>query len=270
MKGAPMTTAGAAGPTLVVDAARPTEVPADELHTRILRCTLAADDAQIYWSHFDPAEAPAHRNLRAFEERWFGGRSQARVKLLLANLSARFDAHPSAVAELRAWRGMTPATRRIVCHWHLQFVDPLYRRFTAELLPDRRGGARDTIDRDIVSRWVEAQAPDRWSPSTRAAFGTKLLGTAVEAGLVQARGTSRVLASPRVEDDALAYLLRWLGTVRFAGTLVDNPYFASVGLTGRAVDERLSGLPDLLFRRSGDVVELEWHGRGVALETRAP
>ena len=62
--------------------------------------------------------------------------------------------------------------------------------------------------------------------------------------------------------------------VNFAGTLVDNPYFASVGLTGRAVDERLSGLPNLLFRRSGDVVELEWHGRGVALdaalETRAP
>lgn len=248
----------------------PTEVASDELHTRILRCTLAAEDAQIYWSHFDPAESPAHRNLRAFEERWFGGRSQARVKLLLANLSLRFDAHPGAIAILRGWRGMTPATRRIICHWHLQFVDPLYRRFTAELLPSRRGGPRDTIDRDIVSRWVEAQAPDRWSASTRAAFGTKLLGTAVEAGLVQARGASRVLVSPRVEDDALAYLLRWLGTVRYAGTLVDNPYLASVGLVDRAVDERLVALPDVLFRRSGDVVELEWQPRRMATEITAP
>jgi len=235
---------------------RPVEVTA--IHTGILRCTLAAEDSQIYWSHFDPAEPPARRNLRAFEERWFGSRSQARVKLLLASLSARFDAHPKAIETLRHWRAMSPATRRIICHWHLQFVDPLYRRFSSELLPSRRGGPRDTIDRAIVSRWVEAQAPERWSASTRAAFGTKLLTTAVEAALVQARGAARTLALPRVEDAALKYLLRWLGTVEYAGTLVDNAYLTSVGLTGRSVDERLLAMPDLLFRRSGDVVELEW------------
>lgn len=241
-----------------------------EIHTRILRCTLAADDSQIYWSHFDPAEPPARRNLRAFEERWFGSRSQGRVKSLLANLAARFDEHPKAVETLRQWRGMSPVTRRILCHWHLQFVDPLYRRFSAELLPGRRGGPRDTIDRDIVSRWVEAQAPERWSASTRAAFGTKLLTTAVEAGLVQARGTARHLALPRVEDEALRYLLRWLGTVRYTGSPVDNPYLTSVGLTGRTVDERLLALPDLHFRRSGDVVELEWRSSWTRTMEGAP
>jgi hypothetical protein len=239
---------------------RPVEV--SEIHTRILRCTLAAEDSQIYWSHFDASEPPARRNLRAFEERWFGTRSQARVKTLLANLSTRFDAHPRSIETLRDWRSISPVTRRIVCHWHLQFVDPLYRRFSAELLPGRRGGARDTIDRDIIGRWVEAQAPERWSASTRAAFGTKLLSTAVEAGLVLARGTARRMTLPRIEDDALAYLLRWLGTLRYEGTLVSNPYLASVGLTGRAVDERLSALPDLLYRRSGDVIELEWRPTG--------
>jgi len=192
--------------TAATETERPVEVTA--LHTGILRCTLAADDSQVYWAHFDPTEPPTRRNLRAFEERWFGGKSQARVKSLLANLSARFDAHPRAVETLRGWRGMSPVTRRIICHWHLQFVDPLYRRFSAELLPDRRGGPRDTIDRDVISRWVEAQASGRWSASTRAAFGTKLLSTAVEAGLVQARGTARHLALPRIKDDALAYLLR--------------------------------------------------------------
>lgn len=235
-------------------------VEATEVHTGILRCTLAADDSQVYWAHFDPAEPPPRRNLRAFEERWFGGKSQARVKALLANLSARFDAHPRAVERLRSWRGMSPSTRRIICHWHLQFVDPLYRRFSSAFLADRRAGARDTIDRDIIGRWVESQASGRWASSTRAAFGTKLLTTAVEAGLVQARGAKRHLALPRVEDDALAYLVRWLSTVRYDGTLVSNPYLSSLGLTGAAVDERLLALPDLYYRRAGDVVELEWRG----------
>jgi hypothetical protein len=235
---------------------RPVEVTA--VHTGILRCTLAADESQIYWQHFDPQEPAVRRNLRAFEERWFGGKSQARVKSLLANLSARFDAHPRAVETLRAWDGMPPATRRIICHWHLQFVDPLYRRFSSELLPDRRSGARDTIDRDVISRWVESQASGRWSASTRAAFGTKLLTTAVEVGLVQARGAARHLALPRVDDDALAYLLRWLGTVRYDGTFVVNPYLVSLGLTGDAVDERLHALPNLSYRRAGDVIELDW------------
>ena len=94
--------------------------------------------------------------------------------------------------------------------------------------------------------------------ATRAAFGTKLLSTAVEAGLVQARGTTRQLVLPRVEDDALVYLLRWLGTVRYDGTLVANPYLASVGLTGAAVDERLHAIPGLFYRRAGDVIELDW------------
>lgn len=234
-------------------------VEATELHTGILRCTLAVDESQMYWSRFDPSEDPTRRNLRAFEERWFGSRSQARVKSLLASLSVRFDAHPKAIELLRGWRGMSPVTRKVVCHWHLQFVDPLYRRFSSDFLPSRREGARDTIDRDVIGRWVDAQAPGRWAASTRAAFGTKLLTTAVEAGLVQARGASRYLALPRVEDDALKYLLRWLGTVQYTGTLVDNAYLASVGLVGRAVDERLLAIPGLLFRRSGDVVEFEWH-----------
>lgn len=245
---------------MTVAARDPDAKPAEEtrLHTGILRCTLAADDSQVYWEHFDPAEPPQRRNLRAFEERWFGNKSQARVKSLLATLSARFDAHPRAVEALRKWQAMSPVTRRIICHWHLQFVDPLYRRFSAELLADRRAGARDTIDRDVISRWVETQASGRWSASTRAAFGTKLLTTAVEAGLVHARGTARHLALPRVDDDALTYLLRWLGTVRYDGTAIANAYIGSLGLTGTALEQRLHALPDLFYRRAGDVIELDW------------
>jgi hypothetical protein len=234
--------------------------PAEEttLHTRILRCTLAAADSQRYWEHVVLGEPAEQRNLRAFEMRWFGAKSQARVKALLAALSTRFDRHAESLAVLRDWRGMAPSTRRLICHWHLQFSDPLYRRFTGALLPARRSGARASIDRDVVSRWVEQQATGRWGAATRNAFGTKLLSTALEVGLVEGRRDPRPLAFPRVDDDALAYLLRWLRTVETAGTVLANPYLASVGLEGAALEQRLRALPGLAYRRAGDVIELEW------------
>ncbi len=237
-------------------AARPAEET--ELHTSILRCTLAAAESQIYWAKVDLEESAERRNLRAFEERWFGAKSQARVKQLLAALSSRFDRHPASLAVLRDWRGMSPATRRLICHWHLQFSDALYRRFTGEALPTRRTGARASIERDLVSRWVEQQAKGRWGPATRNAFGTKLLSTALEVGLVEGRRDPRPLAFPRVDDDALAYFLRWLRTVEVHGTTIANPYLASVGLDGAVLEQRLRALPGLAYRRVGDVLELEW------------
>lgn len=230
-----------------------------EVHTRILRCTLAAAESQAYWEHADLAEPAERRNLRAFEERWFGSKSQPRVRQLLANLSARYDAHPASLATLRAWRGMSTASRRVICHWHLQFSDPIYRRFTSDFLLERRDSLRATVDRDHVSRWIDHQGEGRWGAATRNAFATKLLGTALEAGLVEGRRDPRNLVFPRIEDDALAYLLRFLRTVELrSGTLLDNPYLASVGLSGSFLDQRLRALPGLSYRRLGDVVELEW------------
>jgi hypothetical protein len=234
-------------------------VEGTEIHTRILRCTLAPRESQAYWAHVDLTEPPEHRNLRAFEERWFGSKSQARVRTLLANLSARFDAHRESLEVLRAWPSMSPATRRVLCHWHLQFSDPLYRRFTGRFLLERREALRPTVDRDVVGRWVDAQGDGRWAPATRNAFASKLLSAALEAGLVEGRRDPRALTFPRVDDDALGYVLRFLRTVRFEGTLLDNPYLASVGLYGAFLEQRLNALPGLVYRRLGDVVDLEWH-----------
>jgi len=233
-------------------------VEVTELHTGILRCTLAAAESQAYWSHVD-LDAPAERrSLRAFEERWFGAKSEARAKQLLASFAARFDVHPDSLAVLRAWRGMSPATRRVICHWHVQFSDPLYRRFTGELLLERRESARPSIERDHVSRWVERQSEGRWAAATRNAFATKLLSTALEAGLVEGRRDPRALVFPRVDDDALAYLLRFLRTTEFRGSITANPYLASVGLAGPFLEQRLRAISGLTYRRVGDVVDLEW------------
>jgi hypothetical protein len=61
-----------------------------------------------------------------------------------------------------------------------------------------------------------------------------------------------------VPDLALAYLLHLLRSLRFAGTLTENPYLVSVGLTEGFLDQRFRTLPGISFRRLGQVVDFEW------------
>jgi hypothetical protein len=56
------------------------------------------------------------------------------------------------------------------------------------------------------------------------------------------------------------YLLRG---VRFEGTLLENPYLASVGLQGGFLEDRLRGLSALRFRRQGDLVDFGWQYGGI-------
>lgn len=231
-----------------------------ERHTHLLRFTLGIDESRAWWARVPPDDTTdiAGRALVAFREHWFGPRSQARVETIVANLRPRYDAFPEALAVLRRWDAMEPEVRRLVCHWHAQLADPMYRMFTGVFLPERRGLPRPALTRDRVVAWVEETEPGRWAASTRIQWASKLLGAAHEAGLVAAGREPRALTVPRVPDAALAYLLYLLRGVRFAGTLTDNPYLASVGLSGAALDDRLRALAGVRFHRMGQLVDFEW------------
>lgn len=227
------------------------------MHTRILRLTLAVQESRAFWEAVDPTLQGAARVERAFNNRWFGNKSLARVKLLLSNFAARFDAYPEALGTLRRWRPTELGTRALVCHWHLQLSDPLYRRFTGEWLPARLDDGRRQFDRDTVSRWVGDVGPAAIAPSTRFQYATKLIRAADEAGLVSPSTEGpRTALTPRVPDEALGYLVRLLQLVPHEGTWQDNAYFRSVGLTPHLVDLRLRRLPDVTYRRMGELEEL--------------
>ena len=233
---------------------RPAETT--RLHTRLLKCALEVEDCRCYWARVGaPREGITHQ---AFDEYWFGARSLPRVSNLLRNMRARFDAFPQALSVLHRWREMEPDTRRVICHWHLQLADPLYRRFTGTFLAERREEARPGLTRDRVVTWVARQDADRWNASTRIQFASKLLSAASAAGLVATTRNPRELSLPRVPDEALAYLLHLLRGVDYQGTLLDNPYLGSVGLGGAALSDRLRRLSDVGFRQQGDLVDLDF------------
>ena len=252
-------------------ATRPGEVV--DIHTRLLRCTLEAEHARAYWQ-LQPSSGNAEQVSKdAFEQSVFGSRSLARVKLLLANFRLRFDTFPDALQVLRGWQQMEPSTRALVCHWHVQLTDPLYRAFTGKFLVERHEAARPEVSRDMVTRWVGDQGRGHWTMATRAQFASQLLATAKAAGLVLNVKDPRRLAFPRVADDALTYLLYLLRGVDFAGSLVENPYLSSVGLDRRGAEDRLRSLSALQFRRQGELLDFGWVHRTIgawACSTVAP
>jgi hypothetical protein len=235
---------------------KPAEVVA--VHTRLQGLALAVEEARDYWSAVDPALPLAERAARAFEERWFGARSLRRVRLLVSSMAFRYDAFPEALAVLRRWPRMSAATRAAICHWHLQLTDPLYRRFSDELLAARRALAAPDFDRPRVARWVAESCPGRWSSPTVVQFASKLLSAASEAGLCTPRRDPRRPLYPTVPDDALAYLLHLLRGVTFAGTLAANPYLTSVGIDRPQLAQRLRTIPSMTYRRSGDLDSFDW------------
>lgn len=229
-----------------------------ETNTYLLKCPLEVEHARAFWAHADTATALATTSREAFDAYWFGARSMARVEILMRTLRARFAVFPAALDVLHRWAHMSPDTRSLICHWHVQLTDPLYRRFTGEYLVARRDSLRPEVTRDLVAAWVATHGPAHWTMATRLQLASKLLSAAHAAGLVATTRDPRPLSLPRVPDPALEYLLYLLRETTFHGTLLANPYTASVGLDGPFLEDRLRALPGLAFRRQGDLVDFGW------------
>jgi hypothetical protein len=229
-----------------------------DVHSRLLKIALAAEESSAYWANVDPAVPSNERARIAFEARWFGPKSEARVRDLLSNFALRYDAFPKALGVLRGWRAMSGPTRALVCHWHLQLADPVYRAFTGELLAERRAAGATSFDRSVVSRWLRAEHHARWAESTCVQIASKLLSAASEAKLCTPKKDPRTPLIVSVPNEALAYLLYLLRETSFDGTLTDNLYLRSVGLTPRSLGERLRHHPDVSLSQISDVFEFDW------------
>lgn len=230
----------------------------DQFHTRLLRVSLAEEESRAYWAQLKTPVPKENRAAIAFEERWFGNKSMDRVKRLLSEFRHRYDAYPTALNVLRAWQPSDPITRQNICHWHMQLTDPTYRNFTGSFLEQRRLQTKAEIDRDIIARWVALQLPTEWSTTTIQRMATGLLASAKAAGLCSDNVGSRSLQYPKVTDEALVYWLYFLRGLSFKGTILENPYFASVGLSEGFLEQRLRRVEGLSFNRMGDLHDFTW------------
>lgn len=241
---------------------RPTE--ARTVHTRLLRNMLAVEDSYAYWTRLDRSIPVTERPRVAFEQRWFGTKSEARVRTLLSDMVERFDAYPEALELLQSLGTIPAKLRPLLCHLHTQLADPIYRRFSGELLPQRRERGLVAIDRTTVARWVDSLEPGRWSAATCMKFASNLLATALEAGLIAGRRDPRKAVSPVVPDVVIGYALYLLRDVAIEGSLTDNPYLRSLGVTSGGFQPIGARLPGIQYAELGGSVELVFDAPGLA------
>jgi len=238
--------------------------PAEETayHTRIMKCTLEIEHSRAYWQHCEQSDGPVSVE-DAFEKAIFGSRTYTRVERLMADMRHRFDAFAFALNVLKRWPTMNPQDRALICHWHMQLADPLYRRFSGDYLVKRFAGPRPVVDKALVVSWIEEQTPERWQIPSRMKIASKLMTSALSVGLLSSNRDPRPICFPRVSDTALTYLVYLLREVEFAGTMLENPYVTSVGLDIEVLVSRLRALPALRFHRQGELVDFGWQYDGL-------
>jgi Putative inner membrane protein (DUF1819) len=230
----------------------------ESVHTRLLRTSLCLEESRAYWEHYRDDIPKNKLAVVAFEERWFGSKSMPRVCSLLTELNHRFAAYSVARSLLQYWCPNNPVTRQNICHWHLQLTDPLYRNFTGIFLEQRRQQPNANLDRSLVGRWVTEQMQNDWSSATTLRMATGLIGACAAAGLCTENTGTRQLKYPQVSDEALAYWLYFLRQVKFTGSLLDNLYFTSVGLSESFLEQRLRRLSGISFNRMGELYDFGW------------
>ena len=178
-----------------------------EEHTGLLRMGLEVEASRIFWKLATEGETSRERRARASAEDWYPDFSEARLRYVLSELERRFP--PATRSALRAWSPEEQSA--LVCHWHLQWSDPLYRDFTSSYLvtawamPDQGIGVSD------VEGWLLQRGTHHgWSPSTRRRLASGLLGAATEAGFLAGHGRRRELRTVGVDRTSLAYLRAFL------------------------------------------------------------
>lgn len=227
-------------------------------HTRMMKCTLEVEPSYSYWHACASGGGPISKD-KAFEQSVFGSKSFLRVERLMADMRHRYDSFPFALDVLGKWQPMELSDRQLICHWHTQLADPVYRRFTGEYLVERYQGPSGTVDNDLASRWIEVIVPDRWQIPTRNKIASKMLTSALSAGMISSNRNPRTIRFPRVSEQALTYLMYLLKEINYAGTAINNLYLASVGIDSDEAIRRLRKIDHLGFGRQGELISFDWH-----------
>ena len=230
----------------------------NSIHTRLLKLALIPEESKSYWEKHEPDKVPSE-SQQAYDEYWFGSINKNTVSIVLTNLRARFDAFPHCLEVLKKWSDISLNERTLICHWHLQLSDPMYRLFTSDFLQERFLFPPPVVNRNDVIRWVDSIGDGRWAYSTQVQFSRKLLYCASTAGLITGKKDPRSLQYPQISNRCLSYLLYLLREIEFEGTLLKNPYLVSVGLRGSLLEAQIRHCNTFSVQRMGEMTEFNWN-----------
>lgn len=201
-------------------------------HTGLLRLGLVVEQSQIFWCRAGQERDARVLAEQASRQEWFQDTSDSRSRYLVQQLSRRFP--PECRAELARSPDLQAS---LVCHWHLQLTDPLYRLYTGEYLMERWSSPTQSVSLEGSNEWARKQAYTfGWRPNTVRRLASGLLSSATEAGLCRRSGRrERELRLPRVESRDREYLTSLLEKAGALGSR--SMYLLPVGLGSGSLTE---------------------------------
>lgn len=195
-------------------------------HTGLLRMGLEVGPSMVYWQRAKENEDGLAHRQRATEEGWFPELSPARLRYLMGELEKRFPA--GTLRALKEWRPEAERQAPLVCHWHLQWSDPLYRDFTSGYLVGAWAGPEAGVSVPAVDSWLSQRGTHAdWSPSTRRRLASGLLAAASDAGFLKGTGRDKELRTVTVDAASMAYLQSLLSSSE-----AENPPGEEIFLSG--------------------------------------
>lgn len=202
-------------------------------HTGLLRLGLATAYSVAFWSRATEDLPAADIARTAEEEGWFGTMSSTRVRYVVRQLQKRFPypARKLLSFEPRAESGQDA----LICHWHLQLNDPLYRHYTSRYILGCWSGPTTSVTLDGTEQWVRGRPSARdWKANTQRRLASGLMSAATEAGLMSKTGRDeRELKLPAVQTCDRDYLKELIQLARIEDA---DPYLTSVGQSGEEIE----------------------------------
>lgn len=207
-------------------------------HTGLLRYGLAVEQSKVFWQKADQDWPLGELRQRAVRQSWFPGLSPTRTRYVVAQQMKRFPLEARKLLRFAAFE--EDHRNRLVCHWHLQVTDPVYRDYTAGFLLHRWTTLDTHVSLESTIRWVEKQPlAAGWQPITVRRLASGLLSAATEAGLCVGIGKEeRTLRLPPVDRQDRSYLA---GLLKIADALGNaKTYLMSVGQSAIDLEEESS------------------------------
>lgn len=158
----------------------------------------------------------------AIRERWFGNRSDARVKNFLQVFNLRYRKYGKVFdLLLRYHQKFTLADWQVVVLVHLLVSDPFFRWFVSEFLA--KIPIKSPVSTQALFRSLNSTMPDHIRSNTRVTYAMKLITAAKAVGLIDATEVNQT-AHVSLSLLSLYYMLYFLESINMdPGDFLQSP-----------------------------------------------
>ncbi|MCB1177005.1 MAG: hypothetical protein KDK36_05440 [Leptospiraceae bacterium] len=224
----------------------------EKFHFHILKVNVLKNETKIFLERCPENFQNLNYEI-AIQNRWFGNKSDARIKHLFQVFNSRYLAYPKPISLLKKnIHKMNQLDWNWIIYIHLLVTDPVFRWFSCDYLFSLSLG--EEFSRDELARNMEEVLKDHIRTNTRITLSAKLITAGKFLGIL--KGGSYFKYSPLdFSHFGLYYVLYFLQTLSF-----DINLFPKTNLFRGFYPKKDRFTIDLEELSGNKYIHLHWYG----------